>query len=94
VKFAPKLRGLCNRKEGDINHERGKVVQTNSEVLWRPLRVLVMLVTQFTCQPARHFGYKHPIQIHQSEVPVLDHDVPMLKIAMGDAGVLQRFDYL
>jgi hypothetical protein len=49
VKFAPKLRRLSNRQEGDVDHQGRKVVEPNAEVLWRALWMLIMLVTQLAC---------------------------------------------
>ena len=73
-------------KQAEIDHQGREVVDMVVIVLWRPLGVLVVLVSQFRAAFAAKFGQEHPVIVHQPDIPVsLHHDVAMLQVVVGDA---------
>jgi hypothetical protein len=54
------------------------------------VRVLIVLMTNFARAPTRHLRHEDSIMIDETQLPVFDNDVAVLKIAMRHPRRSQR----
>src|ERR1019366_5926759 len=94
VECGPKLRALGKCEQRNVNDERGKIIERGGKMLRFPRGVLVMLVAQLRGLPASHGRHEHSIQVDRPDVAVLDNDVSVLKISVGNASRSQRANRL